>query len=227
MAITDGAAWRLLHTDDPYAGFPLEGWDLDLQGWGSKDPVFAHLIEQVRPGRIIEVGTWKGASAINMARHAARLKLSTQIICVDTWLGSHEHFLKRDHEAYRASLHMRHGYPHLYEQFMANVLHTQQQHTIVALPQTSQHAAVILRRLGLTAPLIYIDAAHDYEPALEDLDTYWRLLDDGGVLFGDDYKHQPVRRAVDTFATAQQLEIHATKTKFALTTRADFAWPPS
>lgn len=34
---------------------------------------------------------------------------------------------------------------------------------------------------------IHVDAAHEYEEVMRDLNLYWDLLDDGGCLIGDDY----------------------------------------
>jgi hypothetical protein len=41
---------------------------LDLQGWASTHPIFEKTIETLRPELIVEVGTWKGASAVHMAK---------------------------------------------------------------------------------------------------------------------------------------------------------------
>ena len=44
---------------------------------------------------------------------------------------------------------------------------------------------------NIKADLIYIDASHDYEDVRVDLEAYWPLLNEGGVIFGDDYnEHQ-------------------------------------
>ena len=61
------------------------------------------------------------------------------------------------------------------------------QDLIIPLPQTSENAAVILSRLGIRAGLIHIDAAHEYEPIMRDIRTYWELLERAGYLVGDDY----------------------------------------
>ena len=39
-----------------------------VQGWNSYGAIFQELISEKRPDTIIEVGTWLGASAINMAK---------------------------------------------------------------------------------------------------------------------------------------------------------------
>jgi len=100
---------RLLPAD-PYANFPLDEWALDLQGWGSRHPLFGELIRLLKPSIIVEVGTWKGASAIQMARETKRHGSRAQIICVDTWLGSAGTVLRQD-DTFRALRH-RHGCAH-------------------------------------------------------------------------------------------------------------------
>jgi hypothetical protein len=51
------------------------------------------IIEVFRPGTIVEVGSWYGASAIGFLQMAEKIGAKPQIICVDTWLGSIEHWL--------------------------------------------------------------------------------------------------------------------------------------
>jgi hypothetical protein len=57
----------------------------------------------------------------------------------------------------------------------------------VPLPQTSSNAAIVLRRLRITASVIHVDAAHEYEAVLQDAQVYWAILKPGGYLIGDDY----------------------------------------
>lgn len=74
----------LLHQIDPYQGFDWQGRPDDASGWGSDSPAFGELIAERRPRRIIEIGTWKGGSALEMATHLEKAGLKTEIICVDT-----------------------------------------------------------------------------------------------------------------------------------------------
>src|SRR5258707_15432761 len=75
---------------DPYKGFEAQKLVEDLQGWASTHPYFATFIDETQAEEIIEVGTWKGASAISMARHATSAVPGATILCIDTWLGSSE-----------------------------------------------------------------------------------------------------------------------------------------
>ena len=206
----------LLHDVSPYEGFDPDAYAPDLQGWGSDDPIFRELIAAIRPKVIIEVGTWKGASAIHMARVAEELGLDTRIICVDTWLGSPEHFLAQQ-PGWRESLLLRNGFPHLYFTFLANVVRSGLSERIIPLPSTSENAAVILRARRIAAELVYIDAAHEEEPAYRDFRLYWDLLSPDGVLLGDDYiAWEGVTRAANRFAVDVQCPIMGKWSKFAI-----------
>ncbi len=197
MSIRDGLA-----LGNPYEDFEPGEEAADPQGWGSHHPGLAMAIDAVRPRLIVEVGVWKGMSAITMARHARSVGLETEVLCIDTWLGSPEHWLVRHKPNDFPSLRLRNGFPQLYRTFLANVLAHGVQDLITPLPNTSENAAVILRSLGVTAGLVHIDAAHEYDAVLRDLRTYWDLLDPDGILIADDYSdHWPeVVKACDDFA---------------------------
>lgn len=209
-------AQSLLHEVSPYKGFDPSPYPPDLQGWGSEDPIFHQAIAAIRPKLIVEVGTWKGASAINMARITREIGLDTQIICVDTWLGSPEHFLAQQ-PGWRESLLMRNGFPHLYYTFLGNVMREGFTDRIVPLPTTSENAAVILKAKGIQPDLVYIDAAHEEEPAYRDFKLYWDLLAPEGVLIGDDYQSwEGVTRAADRFAVEVGRPLSGKWSKFVI-----------
>lgn len=200
----------------PYDGFDPAQYPADLQGWGSDDPIFRDIISATRPSVIVEVGTWKGASAIHMAQITKELGLDTTIICVDTWLGSPEHFLAQQ-PGWRESLLLRNGFPHLYYTFLSNVIRAGLQDRIIPLANTSDNAAVILGSMNIAADLVYIDAAHEEEPAYRDFRNYWNLLSEGGVLLGDDYiSWEGVTKAANRFAVEVQCPIVGKWSKFVI-----------
>ena len=170
---------QLLHETSPFEGFNTASFPVDLQGWGSDDAIFAQAIATKRPKIIVEVGTWKGRSAINMAKIVKSLGLDCTIICVDTWLGSPEHFLGGD-PAWRTSLLFKHGYPQLYFTFLSNVIHSNVTDIIVPLPTTSENAAIILKAKGIRPDMVYVDGAHEEAPAYRDFKTYFDLLSPRG-----------------------------------------------
>jgi hypothetical protein len=203
----DGAALaRAIHATDPYQGFCYEEIPFDGQGWGSDSPAFGTLVERVKPCLIIEVGTWKGGSAMEMAAQLDRLGLGqAKILCVDTWLGALEMWGDQTDADRFGSLRLKHGYPQLYYQFLANVCHKGAQGRIIPFPLPSMTAAQWLSLRGVRAELIYLDGSHEEEDVAADLTNYWDLLAPGGILFGDDYSWTGVQMAVDRFAGHQRL----------------------
>lgn len=172
---------------------------VDLQGWHSQDPIFQTIIDQVRPKRIIEVGSWKGASAVHMADLTR--DLGTCIYCVDTWLGGVDHLLANDAGIKPAENHIQRldGYPQLYHQFLHNVRESGHGDRIFPLPQTSTNGARYLRAKGIAAELIYLDGSHEFEDVALDILMYLPLLAPGGVLLGDDWSFPGVQKAVVNF----------------------------
>ena len=40
-----------IHAENPYAGFPADKFEMDLQGWGQHSPIFEHVVSTyVHPG---------------------------------------------------------------------------------------------------------------------------------------------------------------------------------
>jgi hypothetical protein len=199
-----------------YDGFDLSGFTLDLQGWNSSHPYFDAFINELKPAQIIEIGTWKGASAINMARLSRRYRLDPTLFCVDTWLGSNA-VLWKDPEL-RGLLLRKNGLPTLQHQFIANVLLSGLQDTIFPLPMTSICAAELLEMYQVSADLIYIDAGHGEYEVYGDVVNYWKILRPGGVMVGDDYHESwpGVVRAVTRFAADSGLKVMSSGAKWAI-----------
>ena len=143
------------------------------------------LIDEIRPSIIFEVGTWLGASAINMAHHAKSISLDIKIYCVDTWLGAEEFWTTGKNDAER-NLKIKNGYPQIYFDFLSNVIEHGMQDIIVPIPNTSHIGSIILSHYRLMADLIYIDGSHEYVDVKNDIQDYIPLLNPGGIMFGDD-----------------------------------------
>lgn len=181
---------------DPSIYIDFKPEPLDIQGWGNRKFIQSYVLEK-RPSKIIEVGTWKGESALNMAESLKRLGHPFQIVCVDTWLGARE-FFRKEHTTDR-SLRLKNGYPRIYYQFLSNVIHKNCQDCIIPFPQTSLIASRILRNEGFMADLVYVDASHDYEDVCIDLKAYWPLINARGTLLGHDWQQPNVSKAVNQF----------------------------
>lgn len=216
MTPTAQALLERLRLPNPYDGFQHQEYALDLQG-GEEHPLFAKLIAERRPRLIIEVGTWKGASAIRMAKLLQEQQLDAVVVCVDTWLGSLEH-LTQAVKGWDIRPSLKHGYPTLFYQFLANVVHSGCQDVIVPIPNASITAARWLVKQGIQADLIYIDGSHEEDDVYQDLVHWWRVLRPGGVMFGDDWHAYwyGVICGVNRFAKEYNRRLQVADTKWLL-----------
>lgn len=175
----------------------------DLEGWNSDHPLFQQLIEQISPKTIIEVGTWKGRSALHMV--GLTKELGTKIYCCDTWLGE-VNLQPGDMESDKPAC-FYHG-PTNYYQFLYNVWEGGAQDRIHPILNTSTASARLLNHFGVRGDLIYIDADHHYETVFTDLEFFSELLAPGGIMFGDDWNDFPgVKMAVSRFAFERNLRV--------------------
>ena len=186
----------------------------DTSGWNGNSEVFVKLITEIKPKTIIEVGSWKGQSAINMGKTTKKLELNTIIHCVDTWLGAIE-FWSDLKETEERNLLLRNGYPQIYYQFLSNVIHNGLQDTILPFPNTSENGFRYFRDIRMTADLIYIDASHEEEDVYKDVNNFFTLLNQGGIIFGDDYMSWVgVRTSIDRFVKEQNLTLEILENNF-------------
>ncbi len=204
-----------IHGKNIYEGFAFENYPLDASGWGGESNAFSELIDELKPELVIEVGTWKGASALTIADSLAK-QGSGSILCIDTWLGALEFWQDQSDAERFQSLNCKHGYPSVYYQFLANVCHRGHQARVIPLPMTSSSAAMWLMRFSISADLIYVDASHEEEDVYQDLVDYFELTNPGGVIFGDDWTWSGVRAAVERFAAENHLKIEHLHDKWLL-----------
>ena len=216
MSIRQSFIDRVYDGVDPFASFTKSKASSDAlpEGWGSTHPYFKQYIDQLKPGLIVEVGTWLGGSAIHMARllRAAGLNESC-IICIDTWLGSSEHFM---HAEGRRTLKLVNGRATFYDDFMRNVVQHGVQDIILPFSTTSIAAAEVLRECALAPDLIYLDGDHTARGFRADLDLYWEILRPGGCLIGDDFDWEAVQANVINFAYLQKVEFTSFSNKFLI-----------
>jgi len=170
------------------------------------DEVLQTLVQIIDPDVILEFGTWLGRSAYNLLKEARE---GTRLVAVDTFLGSYEHWLNLSpsKEFSLAELNVINGKPHLYEDFKKNMKLLNLETQIFPFPSTTETAHNVFSKLKIDFPLIFVDAAHDYDSVLNDLKRADNLLSRkdnnlyDGVIVGDDYESwTSVRSAVNDFA---------------------------
>jgi cephalosporin hydroxylase len=182
----------------------------DIQGWNSDDPIFDQLVELLAPKTIIEVGSWKGRSAMHFARATERF--ATDIVCVDTWLGGVDHVLSSGSEDDRLLDSV--GCPRLYHQFIRNFKDSPHAQRVYPIQNTSINGARILRHHKVCGEIVYIDGSHEYADVHDDLCAFWPLVASGGIMFGDDFGFLGVGPAVMRFTIEQNLKFSVVRNNF-------------
>ena len=204
---------------------------IDLQGWNHDHPIFDRLVLETQPRVIIEVGSWKGCSAMHLAVASSTVTELDQVsgvavlspsklYCVDTWLGGIDHLLsdKPQDDLLRDA----HGSPQLYHQFLRNFVDVPEfTPRIYPVQNTSINGARLLAQQRTIAELIYIDGSHEYQDVYADLCAYVQILAPGGVMFGDDFRTFPgVFAAVLRFAHEYAFKVEEVDRNFWILRRS-------
>ena len=203
-----------VHGGNPFTAADFSDVRGSLQGWRSRHMAFKAVMDTTRPKKIIEVGVWMGKAIVHMARTAAELEIEDiEILAVDTWLGSPEHWLE---PKWHESLNRVGGYPTIYRTFAKNMIEQGLTDIVTPLPVPADTAAHILRACEVEADLIHLDAGHEFDAVYADIQNYWPMVSEGGVIIGDDYligAYPDVARAFKTFAADEGLALLGTKGK--------------
>lgn len=146
----------------------IEGWLTDAQAERLR-----RAARRVRAGgRMVEIGSFRGRSAVVLARAAAP---GVEVVCIDPHLGSDRgpQEIEADHERGEAD----------YEAFHANLRRYGVDDRVRHVRAFSQEA---LDAVDGPVDLLYVDGAHRYRPASEDL-VRWgaRVPDEGTMLVHD------------------------------------------
>jgi|LakMenEpi03Aug12_release.lakeMendotaPanAssembly.Ray.scaffolds.fasta_scaffold761734_2 predicted O-methyltransferase YrrM len=186
----------------------------DIQGWGGTHPIFEKLIDEVLPSTIIEVGTWKGESALHMASILKNKNIKCKIYCIDTWLGGWTDIIECENNNNNWLL-KKDNYPQIYQQFISNIKWENLEDYIVTCPNTSDNYYYYFKFVNLKADLIYIDGSHLFENVYNDIVNYSKLLNPNGIIFGDDFTFAPdVKKAVEKYCYENNKQYEVTEGRY-------------
>ncbi len=188
----------------PYDRFDIDNIEkkVQIENWQYPDSIsiFTKFITEKRPLLIIELGSYLGWSAITMADICKQNSIETKILCVDTWLGSVEHWRKDQCNSLSKYNYFSNGTSTMFDSFCKNVISHDVQDYIIPLPNTTDMMFKLLSHYSIKSDIIYVDAAHEYESVLKDLTSYYTLLNEGGYIFGDDVCWPEVDKAATEFS---------------------------
>ncbi|MES2436820.1 MAG: class I SAM-dependent methyltransferase [Patescibacteria group bacterium] len=154
----------------------MKHFHTNIQGWFFAEYFFADIVKNAPDGaHFVEVGSWKGKSAVFMAVEIANSGKRIKFDCIDHWKGSKDTYLENEDQAVKDG--------NLFEVFKENIEPVQEY--INAIDGDS--AATASRYADGSLDFIYIDAAHDYESVKRDIKAWLPKLKSDGVIAGDDF----------------------------------------
>jgi predicted O-methyltransferase YrrM len=171
----------------------------NMDGWFTKEnsESLRQLITEHQPKVIVELGSWLGLSTIFMAK---LLDDNGKLYAIDNWVG--EDIIAYSNKSEIAGV--KHIISVLFQQFLSNVIHHNMSNKIIPIRMDTKEAAVAL---NVKADLIYVDASHDEESVFNDIMSWYPKLTQRGVMCGDDWKWESVRRGVDRAAGILNIDV--------------------
>lgn len=135
-----------------------------------------YLIPQLKPARVLEIGSYEGASTCWLIEELGKTGL--EIVCIDTWAGGVEHSAVDMSSVER--------------RFISNVKAAMTGLDGIKLRRIKERSDLALARLLCEEPtplfdFIYVDGSHQAPDVLADAVLAFRLLRPGGVMAFDDY----------------------------------------
>jgi SAM-dependent methyltransferase len=204
------------YKDFDYVEVPM---DLNADPHSETIPVFQQIVDVAQAHLIVEIGSWKGSSAIQWASILKTKSVTNGLVfCIDTWLGTVDNVTAHNDATWGIGKYYQNGYPTLYYQFLANVMHHGLSDYILPFPNTSSIGAQWLKHHQIQADVIYVDGSHDESDVYLDLNSFWDILKPGGVMIGDDWHLGAVGVvcAVNRFARERSLKCQNVGTKWVI-----------
>lgn len=146
--------------------------------FGAARQVWSNLIPQINPTRILEIGSYEGASACFLINSLAQKK-PIELHCVDTWEGGIEH---KGFDMDSVEVRFKHNTdlaigsaPHKVDLFVHKGF------------SDFELSKLIVSGKSLYFDFIYIDGSHQAPDVICDAILSFKLLKVGGVIAFDDY----------------------------------------
>lgn len=149
---------------------------------GTAKNLWDNLIPQIKPTRVLEIGSYEGASASYLIENAQSDSL--ELHCVDTWEGGIEH---KD-DGFAAS-EMNQVEKRFHNNTLCAITRSQKQINLVVHKGNSGNELAKLISLGFDGyfDFIYVDGSHQAPDVLLDAVLGFKLLKVNGIMAFDDY----------------------------------------
>ena len=159
--------------------------------------LFRDICSVVKPSSILEIGSWMGSSAIAWARASSEFQPDSAVYCVDTWLGSVEHYLSTCGNSWNIEKLSLSDYgPTFFDDFLWNIWDSGYQDKILPFRASSSSALPFFEKEGLSFDVVYVDGAHNMLSVFSDVKGALKIVSQKGLICGDDFDWLSVRRGL-------------------------------
>lgn len=160
----------------------------DIPGWFGFQAAYDHILRALpadEPSVFVEVGSWKGRSTAYLGVEVYNSGKPITVYAVDTFAGSDEEVHRQDPDIDR-----------LREVFDRNLAPVRDAlgPRFKVLQMTSVQASGRFKDRELDA--VWLDASHEVDDVMTDIDVWWPALKAGGWMGGDDLNWTGVYTAV-------------------------------
>lgn len=142
--------------------------------------VWEKLFAQYKPGKVLEIGSYEGASTCYLIEKLAQ-NVSVEIHCIDSWGGGIEH-VNWEIDMAEVEARFSHNTALAISRVslpVSLVVHKGLSHSCLA--------TLISQNQGNSFDLVYVDGSHQAPDVLADAVMAFLLLKVGGILIFDDY----------------------------------------
>lgn len=140
-------------------------------------------------GTVIEVGSWVGQGLAFLAVEAANVTKNISVISIDAFLGN----------PYSGEIERKDTQWEVFRRNLASVWKD-----LFVIKSRSHLAAEFFA--DDSVDFVFIDADHSLEAVRLDLAAWWPKVCSGGIFSGHDYRHPPVKQALDEFTTKNNIQ---------------------
>lgn len=166
----------------------------DIHGWFDYEDFYRFVVNDIPAGgTFVEVGSWLGRSMGAFAEFAKEADRAIFLHAVDTFQG------KPENAQHRAILEAHGG--SVEKAFTANMDALGVKRTTWIADSTSVGPFE-----DASCDAVFIDAAHDYESVLADIQAWWGKVKEGGIISGHDYDEVGVKEAVRVFFDPDEVQ---------------------
>jgi len=158
---------------------------LSGENWFDYKSFYSFAINQLpNNSNMAEIGSWLGRSISYFAVESIIKNKQIKCYCIDIWKPYSE---IPNHAFFENDL--------AYNQFLSNIEPIKN----IVTPKRGESSEVCKEFNDQFFDFIFIDAAHDYDNVLKDLNSWYPKLKNNGLIGGHDWHHGPVVQAVNDF----------------------------